>query len=35
MKTYGGVTENDVYRRLRLRPELNEVNFRQPGSTRS
>ena len=31
MKTYVAVTDNDWYRFLRQRPELDEVNFWQPG----
>jgi putative restriction endonuclease len=31
MKIYIGVTDSDWYRFLRSRPELDEVNFWQPG----
>jgi hypothetical protein len=31
MKLYVGVTDNDRYRFLRSQPELDEVNFWQPG----
>jgi len=31
VKLYVGVTDNDWYRFLRSRPELDEVNFWQPG----
>jgi len=33
MKLYVGVTDNDWYRFLRSRPELDQVNFWQPGGT--
>jgi putative restriction endonuclease len=33
MKLYVGGTHNDWYRFLRSRPELDEVNFWQPGAT--
>jgi putative restriction endonuclease len=33
MKLYVGVTDNDWYRFLRSRPDLEEVNFRQPGDS--
>ena len=34
MKLYVGVTDNDWYRFLRSRPDLDEVNFRQPGGSK-
>jgi putative restriction endonuclease len=34
MKLYVGVTDNDWFRFLRARPELDEVNFWQPGGNR-
>jgi len=33
MKSYIGVTDNDLFAFLAQQPDIDEVNFRQPGGT--